>query len=96
MPRTPLTKQQQQFAILAVVGVAILGVMLWSFRGAFVPAPRGTTAVSAPPQRVTVPPADEAALYGRPDFQALRNFGNTPVRPIGSPGNAEPFAVTTE
>lgn len=77
--------------ILGAVVVITLGALLYGFRGKFLPKPVGEAVLLIPPPRIVLPAANEGSLYERPDFQALRRFGDVPVRPHGTWGSPEPF-----
>jgi hypothetical protein len=88
-----LTKEQQQVALLAAVGVIIVGVLAWFYGGALLPKPTGTQTLPPSLSEMSFPQGNEQALYARPDFQALHRFGSVPVRPTGPTGSPDPFAA---
>lgn len=67
-----MNKQKKQMIILAVLGVAVLGILVFQMtRGTAPPPPKGVTAVAQPPAR-TAAPAPAAAkapagTAGKPD-----------------------------
>lgn len=87
-----MSKQRTQIVALAIIVVAILGVLLFMFRDRVLP--RGVGGAPIPPTKMIDIPnaADYQALFDRPDYKMLRRDGDVPVQPVGDVGNRDLFA----
>lgn len=72
-------KEKQQILILGILGVAVLAVAGYVFRGRFLPKPTGTQQVYTAPVQLQAGTARVNQLLKRPDYGQLEKFGEVPV-----------------
>ena len=75
-------KEKQQVIILIVVLTIIVGVLAVVYRESWLPHAVTSGAGMPPPKRIALPSAVPTDVFDRPDFIALKKYGDVPVKPL--------------